>query len=70
MDLALNLFGAAIFAAMFADSPFLAVPVATFAAKSVLLVVCFAFLLGAFDQFIHLLRWQPRTREPGDAGVS
>ena len=70
LDLALNLFAAAIFAAMFADSPFLEVPVATIAAKSVLLVVCFAFLLGAFDQFSHLLRWQPRTREPGDAGVS
>ena len=62
VDLALNLFGAAIFAAMFADSPFVTVPVATFAAKSVLLVVCFVFLLGAFDQFIHLLKWQPRTQ--------
>jgi hypothetical protein len=70
LDLALNLLGATIFAAMFADSPFLMVPVATLAAKSVLLVVCFVFLLGAFDQFIHLLRWQPRTSEPGDAGIS
>ena len=70
VDLALNLFGAAIFAAMFADSPFVTVPVATLAAKSVLLVVCFVFLLGAFDQFVHLLRWQPRTSEPGDAGIS
>ena len=70
VDLALNLFGAAIFAAMFADSPFVTVPVATFAAKSVLLVVCFVFLLGAFDQFIHLLKWQPRAGEAGDAGIS
>jgi hypothetical protein len=70
VDLALNLFGAAIFAAMFADSPFLTVPVATLAAKAVLLVVCFAFLLGALDQFVHLLRWQPRAGEAGDAGVS
>ena len=70
VDLALNLFGAAIFAAMFAASPFLAVPAATFAAKSVLLVVCFVFLLGAFDQFIHLLKWQPRAGEAGDAGIS
>jgi hypothetical protein len=70
LDLALNLFAAAIFAAMFADSPFLEIPVATFVAKSVLLVVCFAFLLGALDQFVHLLRWQPRTSEPGDAGIS
>jgi hypothetical protein len=70
LDLALNLFAAAIFAAMFADSPFLEIPVATFAAKSVLLVVCFAFLLGALDQFVRLLRWQPRTSEAGDAGVS
>jgi hypothetical protein len=70
LDLALNLFAAAIFAAMCADSPFLEIPVATFAARSVLLVVCFAFLLGALDQFVHLLRWQPRTSEPGDAGIS
>ena len=70
VDLALNLFGAAIFAAMVADSPFVTVPVATFAAKSVLLVVCFVFLLGAFDQFIHLLKWQPRAGEAGDAGIS
>jgi hypothetical protein len=70
LDLALSLFGAAVFAAMFADSPFLEIPVATFAARSVLLVVCFAFLLGAFDQFVHLLRWQPRAGEPGDAGIS
>jgi hypothetical protein len=70
VDLALNLYGAAIFAAMFMGSPFLAVPVATFAAKSVLGVVCFAFLLGALDQFIHLLRWQSRTSEPGDARIS
>ena len=70
VDLALNLYGAAIFAAMFMGSPFLAVPVATLAAKSVLAVVCFVFLLAAFDQFIHLLRWQPRTSEPGDAGGS
>jgi len=68
VDLALDLFGAAIFAAMFMGSPFLAVPVATFAAKSVLAVVCFVFLLGALDQFVHLLRWQPRTGEPGDVG--
>lgn len=70
VDLALNLYGAAIFAAMFMGSPFLAVPVATFAAKSVLAVVCFVFLLGAFDQFIHLLRWQPRAGGAGDAGAS
>jgi hypothetical protein len=69
-DLTLNLFGAAIFAAMLASSPFLQVPVATLAARSVLAVVCFAFLLGAVDQLVHLLRWQPRTREPGDVGVS
>ena len=69
-DLALNLFGAAIFAAMFAASPFLEIPVATLAAKSVLLVVCFALLLGALDQLVHLLRWQPRTSEPEDAGIS
>ena len=68
VDLALDLFGAAIFAAMFMGSPFLAVPVATFAAKSVLAVVCFVFLLGALDQFVHLLRWQPRAGEPGDVG--
>ena len=67
-DLALDLFGAAIFAAMFMGSPFLAAPVATFAAKSVVAVVCFALLLGALDQFVHLLRWQPRTGEPGDVG--
>jgi hypothetical protein len=70
LDLALNLFGAATFAAMLAGSPFLEIPVATFAAKSVLLVVCFAFLLGALDQFVRLLRWQPRAGEPGDAGIS
>jgi hypothetical protein len=70
VDLALNLFAAAIFAAMFADSPFVMVPVATLAAKSVLLVVCFVFLLGSLDQFIHLLRWQPRASEAGDAGIS
>jgi hypothetical protein len=70
LDLALNLFAAAIFAAMFSDSPFLEIPVATLAAKSVLLVVCFGFLLGALDQFVHLLRWQPRAGEAGDAGVS
>ena len=69
VDLALNLYGAAIFAAMFMGSPFLVVPVATVAAKSVLAVVCFAFLLGALDQFVHLLRWQPRTGEPGDVGI-
>jgi hypothetical protein len=70
VDLALNLYGAAIFAAMFMGSPFLAVPVATLAAKSVLAVVCFVFLLSAFDQFIHLLKWQPRAGEAGDAGAS
>ena len=70
LDLALNLFGAAIFAAMFADSPFRTVPVATLAAKSVLLIICFAFLLGAFDRLVHLLRWQPRTGERGDARTS
>jgi hypothetical protein len=70
VDLALDLFGAAIFAAMFMGSPFLTLPVATFAAKSVLAVVCFVFLLGAFDQFIHLLRWQPRAGEAEETGVS
>ncbi len=69
MDLALNLFGAAIFAAM------LTIPLPdgagpTFAAKSVLAVVCFVFLLGAFDQFIHLLKWRPSASKPGDVGVS
>jgi hypothetical protein len=70
VDLALNLYGAAIFAAMFMGSPFLAVPVATFAAKSVLAVVCFVFILAAFDQFIHLLRWQPRASEQEDVEAS
>lgn len=70
VDLALNLFGAAIFAAMFAASPFLIVPVAAFAAKSVLLIICLAFLLGAFDQLVHLLRWRPRAGEAEDAGAS
>jgi hypothetical protein len=69
VDLALNLFGAAIFAAMFAATPFLVMPVATIAAKSVLLVVCIAFMLAAFDQLVHLLRWQPRASEPEDAAT-
>jgi len=68
IDLGLDLFGAAIFAAMFADSPFLEVPVATFAAKSALLFVCIAFLLGALDQFIRLLKWKPRAGQSKEVG--
>jgi hypothetical protein len=68
IDLGLDLFGAAIFAALCAGSPFLEVPVATFAARSALFFVCIAFLLGATDQFVRLLKWKPRAGRSGEAG--
>lgn len=70
VDLTLNLFGAAIFAAMFAASPFLELPVATFAGKTALFFICIAFLLGALEQLVRLLKWKPRESQPGDAGIS
>jgi hypothetical protein len=69
-DLALNLYGAALCAALFEGSPFLALPVVTVAAKSVLVVVCVACLIGALDQLVHLLRWRPGADEPAGAGTS
>jgi hypothetical protein len=70
VDLTLNLFGAAVFAALFADSPFLELPVATLAGKTVLFCICIAFLLGALEQLVRLLKWKPRASQPGEAGTS
>ena len=69
IDLGLDLFGAAIFASMFTGSPSLELPVATLAGKSVLFFVCIAFLLGALEQLVRLLKWQPHENRPGDAGT-
>jgi hypothetical protein len=70
IDFGLDLFGAAIFAAMFADSPFRELPVATLAGKVALFCVCIAFLLGALEQLVRLLKWRPRESQPGEAGNS
>ena len=69
-DLGLDLCGTAIFALMFADTSFLELPVATLAGKVVLFCVCIAFLLGALEQLVRLLKWKPRVSQPGEAGNS
>jgi hypothetical protein len=70
LDLALDLFGAAICFAMFRDAPFLQVPVATTAARWALAVVGVACLLGALDQFGRLLRGLQRRLQAGDIATS
>lgn len=69
-DLALDLFGAAICAAMFTGTPFLQVPVATVAARSALVIAGIASLLGALDQFGWLLRGLANPSQPEDVHTS
>jgi len=70
LDLALDLFGAAICFAMFRDMPFLQVPVATTVIRWTLPVVGVACLLGALDQLGRLLRGLARISQPRDAATS
>ena len=68
IDLALDLFSVGVFAAMLAGTPFVQVPVATFAAKSVLVVLIVVFLIGAAEQLFRLFRvvLRPHAARPGD----
>ena len=70
-DLLLDLFGATIVGLMIADTPFLELPVATFAGKTVLVVVCLALLLGAIQQLIRLVDTALRVAEtqPGESAT-
>ena len=70
-DLLLDLFGAAIVGLMIANTPFLELPVATFAGKTVLVVVCLALLLGAIQQLIRLVDTALRVAEtqPGETAT-
>ena len=70
LDLALDLFGAAICFAMFSDMPFLQVPVATTAVRWSLTVMGVGCLLGALDQLGPLLRGLARATQPRDATTS
>jgi hypothetical protein len=63
LDLLLDLFGAAIVGMMIADTPFLELPAVAFAGKTVLFLVCLAFLFGALEQCVCLSGALRRTHE-------